>query len=116
MRKPLMMGFFCIVIVSMALFAGCIQTEANTVDGIMFNNTDSNAYVHFNNKDTGDHVDLEVVANSTRSIQMRVGRYDLKAYYTDGKEYIDSAEMLVEASDSEVTIIIYNTSLYAVSI
>jgi len=118
MKKPLMMGTFCIVILGMLALTGCVQTEQNTVDGTLHNNTDDYAYVNFKNKATSDSFNWGVNANSTRSGTLTVGTYILKAYpgySSDNNPIIDSAELVIQASDNDFTIIIYNTSLYAES-
>lgn len=113
MKKWLVIPIVFVLIFVVGMFAGCITDSANQIDGTLHNNTDYKAYVYFRNKATGASWNWEVTANNTRSGTIDMGTYSLTARYSSNDEYIDSVEMIIGASHSTFTIIIYNTTLYA---
>jgi len=113
MKKPLMMGVFCFVIIAMSIFAGCITTESQRIEGTMHNNTEYLVDVYFRNKATGQNIRWGVANDSTKYVELATGAYSVSANYRYDDSLIGSADLELTSADATWYVNIYNTSVFA---
>ena len=111
MRKWILVALMCFLVVVVASFAGCVYTSADEIEGTFYNNTSERVYVHCKNANTGAVTTQSCIADSSTSITLQVGTYDVTAKWYADDSSIDSDELVIEAGDDTFDIIVYNTTV-----
>lgn len=111
MKKWLLIAVMCVLLVVVASFAGCFESEATKIEGTFYNNTLERVYVHAKNANTGGTTTWSCSAENARAVTLGAGTYDVTAKWYSNDVTIDSDRLTIEAQDTTFDIIVYNTSV-----
>jgi len=117
MKKPLLMGIFCIVILAMLALTGCVETTSNRIEGTAYNRTgyDVRLKAHCT---SGIYQDIyrDIFRNSTDKFWVTAGFWEITVWYDDGRlesnSQIGKDTLEVRKTDDTFDICIYEDYIW----
>ena len=105
------------LVIAIVIFTGCVDISPpgthTAIQGTIHNRTDNKIYLKTVHRSLGE-TNYYIVTNTTyTTATMKIGTLDLSARLYDTEDYFATGEIVIEATDTTFTIIVYNTTIYA---